>query len=175
MPVALFNNKRQGFTLIELLAVIAIIGLLATLSFAALKNASLKARNTKRLSNIKQYITAMQLYYSDYGGYPTTDTSNGSRCLGNYPDNLCWLNGTSVGENANLNNSLSTYYPTLPVGDTACSWEGYLFFRNVTASPAIYYIDWIMEGISANCGQGVIQIANYNTSGCTYCRYTLEN
>ena len=62
-------NKR-GFTLIELLVVIAIIGLLSTLSVVALGSAREKARDSKRLSDIKQIQTALELYYTDIGSYP---------------------------------------------------------------------------------------------------------
>ncbi len=62
------NNK--GFTLIELLVVIAIIGLLSTLAVVALGNARQKARDAKRLSDLKQMQTALELYYTDKTDYP---------------------------------------------------------------------------------------------------------
>jgi general secretion pathway protein G len=63
--------KRQGFTLIELLVVIAIIGLLSTLAVVALGSAKVKARDSKRLSDLKQLQTALELYYTDQNNYPT--------------------------------------------------------------------------------------------------------
>lgn len=63
--------KRQGFTLIELLVVIAIIGLLSTLAVVALGSARVKARDSKRLSDLKQLQTALELYYTDQNAYPT--------------------------------------------------------------------------------------------------------
>lgn len=63
--------KRQGFTLIELLVVIAIIGLLSTLAVVALGSARVKARDSKRLSDLKQLQTALELYYTDVNSYPT--------------------------------------------------------------------------------------------------------
>lgn len=62
--------KRQGFTLIELLVVIAIIGLLSTLAVVALGSARVKARDSKRLSDLKQLQTALELYYTDQNSYP---------------------------------------------------------------------------------------------------------
>lgn len=62
--------NKKGFTLIELLVVIAIIGLLSTLSVVALGSARVKARDSKRLSDLKQVQTALELYYTDKDAYP---------------------------------------------------------------------------------------------------------
>ena len=64
-------RKQKGFTLIELLVVIAIIGLLSTLAVVALNNARQKSRDAKRVSDIKQIQTALELYYNDANAYPT--------------------------------------------------------------------------------------------------------
>lgn len=62
-------TKKEGFTLIELLVVIAIIGLLSTLAVVALNNARMKSRDAKRVSDIKQIQTALELYYADQNDY----------------------------------------------------------------------------------------------------------
>ena len=64
------NKDKQGFTLIELLVVIAIIGLLSTLSVIALNSARSKARDAKRISDVKQMQVALEMYYNDMGDYP---------------------------------------------------------------------------------------------------------
>ena len=69
-------RKQKGFTLIELLVVIAIIGLLSTLAVVALNNARQKARDARRVSDIKQIQTALELYYNDEGGYPASLTTS---------------------------------------------------------------------------------------------------
>lgn len=56
------NNQKKGFTLIELLVVIAIIGILSTIGLVALNGARGKARDTQRISAIRQYALAMQSY-----------------------------------------------------------------------------------------------------------------
>lgn len=67
--------KRKGFTLIELLVVIAIIGLLSTLAVVALGSARQRARDSKRLADLKQTQTALELYYSEVGAYPIAGTA----------------------------------------------------------------------------------------------------
>ena len=71
-------RKQKGFTLIELLVVIAIIGLLSTLAVVALNNARMKARDAKRVSDIKQIQTALELYFNDASDYPTAVTPGGT-------------------------------------------------------------------------------------------------
>lgn len=63
-------KNKKGFTLVELLVVIAIIGLLSTLAVVALSSARSKARDARRMSDIKQIQTALELYFSDNGEYP---------------------------------------------------------------------------------------------------------
>ncbi|MFH0854203.1 MAG: prepilin-type N-terminal cleavage/methylation domain-containing protein [bacterium] len=63
------NNK--GFTLIELLVVIAIIGLLSTLAVVSLNSARAKSRDAKRVADVKQLQTALELHFNDKGAYPS--------------------------------------------------------------------------------------------------------
>ena len=67
---------KRGFTLVELLVVIAIIALLSTLSVVALNSARAKARDARRLSDIKQIRTALEMYFDSALTYPTTTCNN---------------------------------------------------------------------------------------------------
>jgi general secretion pathway protein G len=64
------QKKQKGFTLIELLVVIAIIGLLASIVFLALNSARIKARDAKRLADVRESFTGLEMYYANLGGYP---------------------------------------------------------------------------------------------------------
>lgn len=65
--------KRRGFTLIELLVVIAIIGILSSVVVASLNGARKKARDARRVDDVKQLQLALDLYFdssSGNGKYP---------------------------------------------------------------------------------------------------------
>lgn len=66
-------RKNKGFTLIELLVVIAIIGLLSALAVVSLNSARQKSRDARRVSDIKQIQTALELFYDDTGAYIDAD------------------------------------------------------------------------------------------------------
>ncbi len=68
------NNK--AFTLIELLVVIAIIGILGTLAIIALQQARSRARDSKRVADMKQVQTSLDLFYNQHNRYPTADEWN---------------------------------------------------------------------------------------------------
>ncbi len=139
------NRNTKGFTLIELLVVIAIIGLLSTLAVVALGSARQKANDAKRLSDIKQIQTALELYYTDQNSYPAgTGVSLGDSthaCLnasgfgatgcanpymGLVPE------GPTAGENYSYTGSTSTYTIT----GTLQSGAGGFGAGQVTASPS---------------------------------------
>lgn len=74
--------NKKGFTLIELLVVIAIIGLLTTLAIVALDSARQKSRDAKRVTDIRQIQTALELYFNGGGTYPGLLVGPQSEVLG---------------------------------------------------------------------------------------------
>ncbi len=72
------KQQNNGFTLIELLVVVTIIGLLSTMVLVSLNTARIKARDVRRLADLRQVALALELYYDDNAstGYPGTSGSN---------------------------------------------------------------------------------------------------
>lgn len=67
-------KNKNGFTLVELLVVIAIIGTLVTIALVSFRNSQARGRDVERKSDLKQISSALELYYSDYGSYPSSIT-----------------------------------------------------------------------------------------------------
>ena len=80
------QNYHKGFTLIELLIVIAIIGVLATLLMVNFVGVRQRARDAQRKSDLRQLQSALEIYRSDNGSYPSGLTSSVG-ALGNCPAN----------------------------------------------------------------------------------------
>lgn len=63
------KKKKKGFTLIELLVVIAIIGILSGIVLVSMTGARAKARDAVRKSDMRQLISAQEMYYGDADAY----------------------------------------------------------------------------------------------------------
>ncbi|MBU4351270.1 prepilin-type N-terminal cleavage/methylation domain-containing protein [Candidatus Parcubacteria bacterium] len=64
------NTKKTGFTLIELLVVVTIIGIIASITIVSLGQIRKKARDSRRVSDVRQTMLALELYYDDHLKYP---------------------------------------------------------------------------------------------------------
>lgn len=69
-------KSKKAYTLIEMLMVVAIIGVLASSILIGLGSARSKARDARRITDLKSTQTALELYYSKYGVYPSKTPGN---------------------------------------------------------------------------------------------------
>jgi general secretion pathway protein G len=76
----------QGFTLIELMIVVVILGLLATIIMPKILSKPDKARVATARINIRQIMTALALFRTENGRFPTT--SEGLEALVSNPGGL---------------------------------------------------------------------------------------
>lgn len=66
----------SGFTLIEMLIVLAIIGLLITIAVVALNTTQKRTRDMKRISDMTNLQTALELYYDSNATFPALTTAS---------------------------------------------------------------------------------------------------
>lgn len=64
------KKKQMGFTLIELMVVITIIGILASIVLVSLDSARVKARDVRRLADLRQVALGLEFYIDEYRHYP---------------------------------------------------------------------------------------------------------
>jgi len=152
------KKGNKGFTLIELLVVIAIIAILSTVVMAGLNSARQKGRDAKRLSDIKQFQTALELCYDVVGGYP------GAAALGALP-----AGGTDCDYRVGAGNvtRFDTFLGTTPVNPTP-GGATYQYCSSAVSTPALtdcaapgagtgassYLITFTLEGSSGSLAAG---------------------
>lgn len=171
------NKYQKGFTLIELLVVIAIIGLLASVVLLALNSARAKSRDAKRVADIRQVQSGLELYFNDCGTYPVsvvspgvsltntvklqqgTAAAGGSYCTTVNTAPATATTGIVNTANANSGTVYITAFPNAPVpAETGCTTaqNTYQYIANSTTAPATdYTITFCLGGTTGGLAAGV--------------------
>jgi prepilin-type N-terminal cleavage/methylation domain-containing protein len=76
----MYKSQQKGFTLIELLVVIVIIGILASIVLLGVGTIQPAARDARRLSELRQVQTVLELYRRRCGFYPGRGNATDGPC-----------------------------------------------------------------------------------------------
>ncbi|MFA6099521.1 MAG: type II secretion system protein [Patescibacteria group bacterium] len=162
-------KTKKGFTLIELLVVVAIIGLLATLGVIAFRDAQKKARDTKRLGDMRSVVAAFAtannegtyaLCKADCSAAPVAgDLLSASRIC-----NKCGAGGVVDATIINLGNLTDPLSTNVAQGacdgvKTACNYA----YTGVAPSLSAYTLSFVTEQTAVpGLGAGAIHSTNQN-------------
>ncbi len=145
-----FNQNNSAFTLIELLVVIAIIGLLANMAMVGLNNARKSSRDATRVSNIKTIKDALELYFSDNGGYPANPTGT---------NNLGENGATTLSSGAGWSDTTSG---SILIGKVPNDPKDYNYIYHQIDGGDSYVIDFGLEK-----GTGSLTCSTYSATCCS--------
>ena len=120
---------RQGFTLIEILIVVAIIAILASVVLVGLGPTQQSGRDAKRLGDLHNVQTGLELYFNRCGFYPGPAQAAGA-CAGYSAQNSWILMSAALTGTAGLG------IRTIPIEPTA----GKSYWYGATAGGTSYIL-----------------------------------
>jgi prepilin-type N-terminal cleavage/methylation domain-containing protein len=76
-------KSEKGFTIVELLVVISTIGVLAAIVLSNVNVFAAKARDARRKADLRNLAVALEMYYSQFGSYPSTGATDPNQAATN--------------------------------------------------------------------------------------------
>lgn len=122
-------RPQKGFTLIEILVVVAIIGLLSTVVLTSLDSARAKARDARRLVDLREVRTALENYRVENGAFPISTTWRGV-CAAFNPSGTI----TRTGANGWIPNLAPRFISVLPVEAKPTDNNCYLYRSTINGT-----------------------------------------
>lgn len=133
-------KQSSGYTMIEILIVVSIIGFVVAAALYAINASRVRARDTRRLADMKQVQLALNVYYDQNGNFPSPDIGDG--CGG-------WDAGNQTFQL--LTNRLAGVMNNPPNDMTATDCNGYRYYRysagsyGCDVSKGAYYVLGVID------------------------------
>ncbi len=137
---------KQAFTLIELLVVIAIIGLLSTIAVVSLSASRVKARDAKRMADLRQISQAIELF-ADVNSYLPRNSAGWCTFISN----------PAGGLGAGFQSDIVSFLARTPLDPTQHNQIGDYLYQNID-NKTRYILCANMEKATGNA---------YDYSGCS--------
>lgn len=123
------RRSSSGFTLIEILVVVAIIGFLSSVVLTSLESARAKARDVRRLADLREVRTALEAYRTENGVYPIATAWRGTCATFNAGGTI-----TTSGPNGWVPGLAPKHIPILPVESKPTDNNCYLYRTTTNGS-----------------------------------------
>jgi general secretion pathway protein G len=157
--------SRKGFTLIEILIVVAIISILASVVLVGLGPTQQSGRDARRLSDIREVQTGLELYFSKCGFYPGSASCGGAGTAIDYTNMATALTGSSIGVSTVPNDPTvgKSYWYGTNAGGTS-----YVLCTALENANNAAFINYTLPSLTGFSG-GDSAIDSVTVSSSTYC------
>jgi prepilin-type N-terminal cleavage/methylation domain-containing protein len=148
-------HTNEGFTLIEILVAATIIAILSVIGVVSYTRINMRSRDAKRISDLEQVRSALEMYRTDKGFYPGSSTE---------------FNPLST-DLAVLVSSDPAYMPAIPTDPKSTSTTTIPYYYSPLVpmgTPTRYYGYCICAKLENNSGSGTCTGVTLPSDGCNY-------
>ncbi|MBI5614326.1 prepilin-type N-terminal cleavage/methylation domain-containing protein [Candidatus Gottesmanbacteria bacterium] len=140
--MAKLRISRSGFTLIEVLVAATIIAVLVAIGMVSYSSVNKRSRDAKRRGDIEQMRSALELFRSEYGYYPSVGSN-------------AWTNASGLNTGDAATGLVPSFMPSVPSDPKSTQQYS---FKATNASSGIYY---------GYCLSAKLETISSTTSTCT--------
>lgn len=131
------KTRKAGFTIVELLIVIVVIAILAAISIVSYNGIQGRAEDTRRITDAKNIVKALELYKINNGNYPAASYS-GKGSVSGWETTSNETPGQFIAPIATAEYGFPTGVPIDPINNATGTARDAEFIKGYTYSYATY-------------------------------------